>query len=365
MFFALLFAPLSRSYVFLPIWLLCFALGACAKGGSESSRVDEDGNLTPKQNAPGQGSSSDANDTASNIAPIVWPNIGFVNDPGNNDAKAVALSFDDGPDGQGSVEGRAGKTNMSRILDILEAKNLKATFFLCGNKSSNALTDTLAQQDIQRMLSAGHHFGSHTFEHPTLNANMTVDQIKAQFSQNDALFADPKLLGPTRVPFTMYRTPYGTPFQDGVTFPPKADAVKDVVYHVAPGTSSMAVHVGWGIDSKDWQCADPTSATTHDSKCIMDNVNTFLKRGASGVILMHAIYKLTADTLPEIIQAIADNNYHIVMVEDFIKAKYGATSAEIYAANKKAAALFDDASVQKAAFESTQQSKWYKMTNEN
>lgn len=365
MFFALLLLFRSRYRLYAPLAVMCFVVGACAKGSSENPQASENNDSSSNANASGQQAGSDSNATTSNIAPIVWPNIGFVNNPGNNDPKAVALSFDDGPDGQGSTEGKAGKTNMSRILDVLEAKGLKATFFLCGNKSSNVLTDTLAQQDIQRMLSAGHHFGSHTYEHPTLDANMTVEQIKAQFTQNDAIFADAKLLGPTRVPFTMYRTPYGTPFQDGVVYPPTANAVQDVVYHVAPGTSSMAVHVGWGIDSKDWQCADATSATTHDSNCIMTNINTFLSSGASGVILMHAIYKLTADTLPEIIQSIADHNYHIVMVEDFIKAKYGATSAEIYAANKQSASLFDDTSVQKAAFASTQESKWFKMTNEN
>jgi peptidoglycan/xylan/chitin deacetylase (PgdA/CDA1 family) len=295
-----------------------------------------------------------------NIAPIAFPYLGFVNNPGGNDPKAVALSFDDGPDGVGKPEGRAGKTNMSRVLDQLEAANVKATFFLCGGLFTNVHTDALAQADIKRMLAAGHHIGSHTFSHITLDAKtMSLAQAANEFTQNETAFEDPKAIGPSLLPFTMYRTPFGKPFQNGIVYPPTATSIVPEIAGIAPSTPPNAVHVGWGIDSKDWDCVDKKQ----DSSCIMNNLETFFKKGASGVILLHAIHKLTADTMPQILASIKSHGYHIVMVEDFIKAKYGATSAEIARANAKA--TFDAETLTNAAIAATKTSKWYLQTNEN
>ena len=348
------------------------AVTSSASPGSASALVSPNVTVAPVASNNNAGNSNGGAASAPTIAPIAWPYIGFVNNPGGNDPKAVALSFDDGPDGLGANPwGKASPSNMSYMLDQLDSLNLKATFFLCGNKWTNALTDTQAQTDIQRMVSSGHAYGNHTMDHNELVANtprnaadanftpLTAAQVQYEFTQNETVFADPRLLGPDGVPFTMYRAPYGYPFQDGIVYPANANSIVDDVTAIAPYTPYNAVHVGWGIDSKDWQCAQ----NSDDVSCILDNVNAFLAAGASGVILMHTVYKLSGDALPQVVQTIYDHNYHIVMVEDMIKAKYGATSDVI--TRSDAAAPFDTQTINDAAVAAAKTSKWYLQTNED
>ena len=67
--------------------------------------------------------------------------------------KEVALTFDDGPDAQWTPQ----------ILDILKAKNVKATFFVIGaNAEANPGL-------VQRILAEGHELGNHTYTHPNLS----------------------------------------------------------------------------------------------------------------------------------------------------------------------------------------------------
>ena len=64
----------------------------------------------------------------------------------------VALTFDDGPDPEWTPA----------ILDILKAKDVKATFFVIGeNAEANPGL-------VARILAEGHELGNHTFTHPNL-----------------------------------------------------------------------------------------------------------------------------------------------------------------------------------------------------
>jgi peptidoglycan/xylan/chitin deacetylase (PgdA/CDA1 family) len=355
----------------------------CAKGkdtadGEQSAEVLSVSPQTPSNptQAPPTNSTVNPNtntDTPTSpekIGPIAWPNLGFVNNPGGNDPKAVALTFDDGPDGSAPIQwGKASPSNMSAMLDQLDKLKLKATFFLCGNLWTDVTKDSQAQADLQRLVAAGHHVASHTYTHQYLIADternraagktpMSISQVREQFDKNVAAFSSPKALGPSLAQFTMYRAPYGNPFQDGIVYPPDAVSIEEDVTGIASGTPPNAVHVGWGIDTDDWQCAQSNS----DSNCILSNLNAFLDAGASGPILMHTVYSLSAEALPKVVQSIYNHGYHIVMVEDMIKAKYGAYSAEISRAN--AAHKFDTSEINEAAVASAKESKWYKRTNE-
>ena len=77
----------------------------------------------------------------------------------------VALTFDDGPDPRWTP----------RVLDILKAKQVPATFFVVGE---NALTE---RGLLKRMISEGHEVGSHTYTHPNL---ATTDKTRTLFELN-------------------------------------------------------------------------------------------------------------------------------------------------------------------------------------
>jgi peptidoglycan/xylan/chitin deacetylase (PgdA/CDA1 family) len=68
------------------------------------------------------------------------------------DPTEVMLTFDDGPS----------EPYTGQILDILRAKNIKATFFLCG--ASAARYPDL----VRRIRDEGHVIGNHTWSHPWL-----------------------------------------------------------------------------------------------------------------------------------------------------------------------------------------------------
>ncbi|KAG5913584.1 hypothetical protein E4U53_004833 [Claviceps sorghi] len=79
----------------------------------------------------------------------------------------VALTFDDGP-----------YTFTGDLLDLLDALDAKATFFVTGNNLAKGHMDDASTpwpSLLHRMHSAGHHIGSHTWTHRDLDAvNDTV-----------------------------------------------------------------------------------------------------------------------------------------------------------------------------------------------
>lgn len=63
--------------------------------------------------------------------------------------KKIALTFDDGPDPRYT----------GRILDLLEELQIKATFFIVGEKAERH------PELVERMIKEGHHIAFHSYEH--------------------------------------------------------------------------------------------------------------------------------------------------------------------------------------------------------
>ncbi|MFH1791252.1 MAG: polysaccharide deacetylase family protein [Candidatus Omnitrophota bacterium] len=82
------------------------------------------------------------------IAPA-YASVYFHGDPHK---KAVAITFDDGPNGEYT----------ERVLDVLRDKDAKATFFVIG-KFVELFPDT-----ARRIVEEGHAIGNHTYRHPDL-----------------------------------------------------------------------------------------------------------------------------------------------------------------------------------------------------
>ena len=70
----------------------------------------------------------------------------------NTDQRIVALTYDDGPN----------PPYTDRLLDILAKHDVKATFFLIGNRIEKH-PDT-----VHRLIAEGHQIGNHTYTHPLL-----------------------------------------------------------------------------------------------------------------------------------------------------------------------------------------------------
>lgn len=112
------------------------------------------------------------------LAPSVWQ--------GPRDRKALALTFDDGP-----------SESTGKVLDLLAAHGVKATFFLIGANAERL------PEAARRIAAEGHEIGNHTYSHSPLylrHRQFIADDIEAaQRVLEDLAGAPPKL----------FRAPYG------------------------------------------------------------------------------------------------------------------------------------------------------------
>jgi peptidoglycan-N-acetylglucosamine deacetylase len=134
----------------------------------------------------------------------------------------IALTFDDGPDPRWTP----------KVLDILKAKHVPATFFVVGE---NALTE---RGLLERMIAEGHEVGSHTYTHPNL---ASVDQTRTLFELNATQRLFQAFTGRT---LKLFRAPF---FGDAE--PTTADEILPVWEAQNRGYISVGLHV----DSEDWQ----------------------------------------------------------------------------------------------------------------
>lgn len=90
---------------------------------------------------------------------------------GPSDSRAVALTFDDGPDME----------HTPAILDILAERDAHATFFVVGESAIRH------PELIDRMRSEGHEIAAHTATHPFMG-DSTAEELEREFkASTDAL----------------------------------------------------------------------------------------------------------------------------------------------------------------------------------
>ena len=126
----------------------------------------------------------------------------------------VALTFDDGPSGD----------NTRLLMAMLEEKDVRATFFLCGYRieAFPALPEALR--------AAGHELGVHGYSHECFDT-MTPDQLRDELSRTAALMGGASLVRP----------PCGA-WNDRVR-----GAARDAGMRI----------ILWSVDPEDWRCRDP------------------------------------------------------------------------------------------------------------
>lgn len=84
---------------------------------------------------------------------------------GPRDGRTISLTFDDGPDPESTP----------RVLDILAARGIRASFFLIGERA--ARYGSL----VRRIAEAGHDLGNHSWSHRSLwlaGPGRTVDEVR-------------------------------------------------------------------------------------------------------------------------------------------------------------------------------------------
>jgi peptidoglycan-N-acetylglucosamine deacetylase len=186
-------------------------------------------------------------------------------------APYLAMTFDDGPSAEYTP----------RLLDMLKARHIKATFFLVG-KNVQAHPEL-----VRRILAEGHEIGNHTWDHPQLSklsdARATDEIEKTQDAIRAACGVTPTLLRP----------PYG--------------ALNKPEHIWIPQQLKLNV-IYWTVDTEDWK--HPGAAA------ITQRVLAGARPGA--IILQHDIHGQTIDAMPAALDGLIAKGYHLVTVSQLI-----------------------------------------------
>lgn len=178
--------------------------------------------------------------------------------------KMIALTFDDGPN-----------YNTSKILEILNKYNVKATFFVIGSKINHN------EKIIETMDKYGMEIGNHTYSHK-LMTKMDSDSIIKEINDTNNLVYEvigkyPKLVRPS----------YGS-------FNKK---IKESI--------NMPIII-WNIDTLDWK--------SHNSEKIVSRVMNKVSDG--DIILMHDIYSATVKAVDILVPKLIEEGYQLVSVSE-------------------------------------------------
>ena len=194
------------------------------------------------------------------------------------DGPYIALTFDDGPSAKLTP----------KLLDLLAAHHLKATFFVIGENVSEH------PEIVARAAREGHEIGNHTWSHPNLG-KMSDDAVRRQLQRTEdaiksAIGARPTLLRP----------PYGS-----ITARQKRWIHDEFGYAI----------ILWDVDPLDWK--RPGAEVVR---------NRIVKQTRPGsIVLAHDIHPGTIDAMPATIEQLEANGFKFVTVSELIQMARPAT----------------------------------------
>ena len=186
--------------------------------------------------------------------------------------REVVLTFDDGPL----------PPYTSRILDLLDAQCVKATFFLVG-RMAKAYPDM-----VRKIHAAGHTIGTHSNSHPFTFHRMSAQQADAEVEGGIASVA--AALGDRNAVAPFFRIP-------GL-------ARSETVERYLAGRSLMTWSADFPVD--DWKRISANE--------IIARALQRLEARGRGMVLLHDIQPATALAMPAILSELKRRGYRIVHV---------------------------------------------------
>lgn len=194
----------------------------------------------------------------------------------------VAITFDDGPHPQ----------NTPRLLDILRARNVKATFYVIGRSVD------LHPGVVRRTVAEGHEIGNHSHTH-RLMTKLSDSEVRGEMQRCEDAIG--KAAGVR--PRTM-RPPYGGLHQ----------RQRELV-HAEFGYPTIL----WNVDPLDWKRPGPSVVAQR------------MLAGASpgGILLAHDLHSQTVDAMPATLDGLLRRGYKFVTVSQLIAMGGNATTAQV------------------------------------
>ena len=173
--------------------------------------------------------------------------LGFALSATAAEPKLIALTFDDGPHSE----------HTPHLLDELDKRNAKCTFFVMGNSLMDFHGDIVEAnaEIIRRAHAEGHQIANHGYSHPNFR-DLSDNEIRAELEKTESALR--RMLGEGEY---MVRTPYGA---DGLNTRVLAAAERPVIL--------------WSINP-EWNARRPTEEDMY--RHIMD------KAADGAIVLLH------------------------------------------------------------------------------
>ena len=192
---------------------------------------------------------------------------------GSADRRCVSLTFDDGPD----------EIMTPKVLDVLCKYNVKATFFIIGEKAEKH------PDIVRRIVNEGHIIGAHSWSHSCYFPIQSPQTIYNELCKCEELIYD---LTGKRI--LLFRPPFG------VTNPLVAKAVEAKEFKC----------VGWSIRSLD-------TDESEDRLDVFKRVVRKLHNG--GVILLHDRCDNADQLLEMLISELLNKDYDIINLDEMFE----------------------------------------------
>jgi len=188
------------------------------------------------------------------------------------DGPYIALTFDDGPSA----------TLTPKLLDLLAAHHMKATFFVVGQNAAD-------HPDIlRRAVKEGHEIANHSWSHPNLG-KMSDDAVRREVQKTDDAISAAIGKRPT-----LLRPPYGS-----ITARQKHWIHEEFGYRI----------IIWDVDPLDWKRPGPSVVTSRILK----------ETHAGSIVLAHDIHPPTLEAMPATFDQLDRKGFKSVTVSELLK----------------------------------------------
>lgn len=192
---------------------------------------------------------------------------------GNKNEKVIYLTFDNGYE-NGYTE---------PILEILQKKQVPATFFITGHylKTATPL--------VERMIADGHIIGNHSYKHLDFS-KITTDQIREELET-----LEEELFTLTKSRCSKYiRAPEGSFSEQALAF-----------------TNSLGyTNVFWSVAYVDWETSKQ-SGIQYAYESLMSQIHP------GAIILLHSVSKDNAEVLEKVISDLQAEGYTFLALSSF------------------------------------------------
>ena len=205
----------------------------------------------------------------------------------SSDSKRAFLTFDDGP-----------SNNTNKILDILNEKEVKATFFVLGSNVEQK------PEVVKRMYEEGHFIANHGYSHIYENIYQSPQTVLDEYNRCNQLVRD--AIGEQEYDSHLFRFPGG--FVGGKYADIKNQA-NELLLH------NNIAHIDWNALNGDSETKNPTIEFE------MQRIQETVGDKKSVIILMHdsEAKKVTVDALPQIIDYLVGQGYEFKNFYEILK----------------------------------------------